>query len=124
MKLVSMKIKPEKKDKKGSSCCDCCSPDCSCEEKDRYPWGLRVRLESEQLDALGIKDLPKVKTSLTMQAKVTVISVSSTESQDGGEYRCVELQITECGFEGMAEQKKGMDMGKMADTMYGGEKGA
>lgn len=114
MKLVSMKLKKADKADAKACCCDCSGPGCECdEEKDRYPWGLRVTLENEQLDALKMP-LPKGGDTFPLSAVVKVVGVRSCETE-GGEVRSLELQITDLGMEG----KGGVDMAKTADKLYG-----
>lgn len=113
MKLVSMKLKKTEKGDAKACCCDCSVPGCSCEdEKDRYPWGLRVSLENEQLDALKLL-LPKVGDTFPISAIVKVVGTRSCETE-GGEMRSLELQITDLGI----EEKGGVDMAKTADKLY------
>ena len=74
-----------------------------------YPWGLKIRLEDEELDKLGMA-LPAVGAVLTITCKVQVTSVrqeaeANPEPDDkGGMERCVEMQITD------------MDLGAPAST--------
>jgi len=107
-----MKLAP-KKDEKTT---DCCAPGC-CDDQEKYPWGLRLNLGDEELQKLGITDLPKVGTVIAMQCQVKVTGVRSNESQDG-ENRNLELQVTDCGM----DMGKGVDMEKKASNLYGGEK--
>lgn len=65
----------------------------------RYPWGLSVTLDNDTLDKLALT-LPTVGKTLTLIARVAVISVSSNqESSDGGPNRSVTLQITDLCLE-------------------------
>ena len=64
-----------------------------------YPYGLRVGLDSESLDKLNMTELPAVGTTMTLTAKVEVVSVSQYES-GGGEDRDVSLQITDMELRG------------------------
>lgn len=110
MSLVSMKRKPEKKDDgdKDGVCC----PSTSDYERPDYPWGTRLTLEGEQLEALGLANaMPAVGTRMDMVAIVEVIG-SHSESVDGGKpQRRLELQITE-----MAVQPPGPSL---HERMYG-----
>jgi hypothetical protein len=64
-----------------------------------YPYGLCIRLEGDELDRLGMKQLPQVGTEIPITIKVKVTRVSQSAADNGeGEYdemRCVELQITD-----------------------------
>lgn len=64
----------------------------------KYPYGLRIRLEEEQLAALGMKLLPGIDKEVVVSAKGYVCSVSSNESEYGS-HRCVEIQLTELALE-------------------------
>lgn len=59
-----------------------------------YPWGLCIRLESEELGKLEIKQLPGVGDEMHIMAvaKVTGVNQSAREGQD--DETSVALQIT------------------------------
>lgn len=59
-----------------------------------YPYGLRINLGRDEIKRLGIKPLPKVGITVTLEAKCKVISVSQNERQGGSPDQRVELQIT------------------------------
>lgn len=105
MKLVSMKStdEEEKKDDAAECCGDFKEPD--------YPWGLRIRLEDEQLEALGIASMPPVGAPMEVQALAKVISVSE-EQVEGKPKHCLELQITDLGCTPPERRS-------MADRLYG-----
>jgi hypothetical protein len=63
-------------------------------DQDKYPYGLRISLGSEQLKALGL-DLPDVGDKKTLVAKVEVVSISSNKSKGGEDHNHVEFQITD-----------------------------
>lgn len=109
MSLVSMKRKPEPKDDDGKA--DACCPSTDYERPD-YPWGTRLTLEAEQLEALGLANaMPAVGTRMDMLAVVEVIG-SHSESVDGGKpQRRLELQVTD-----MAVQPPGPSL---HERMYG-----
>lgn len=105
MQMVNMAMKPEEKGK--SECCCCCGP-CACDEgKPRYPWGLQISLEKEQMDALGMKGMPKVGESMTMSCMVKVTRCSEEEREGGVPMRSMSLQITDMG---MDEKRNQVDM--------------
>lgn len=87
--LVSMK-NAKKKDKKKDA--GCCVPSCGPDEA--YPYGLRIELNEDSLDKLGIDKLPGVGDEMEVEAKVEVQSVSENAYQDGENRRSVSLQIT------------------------------
>lgn len=88
MKLVSMKQPPTKK-KADDPCCAVEG------ERPDYPWGLRITLADEQIDALDLKGLPAVGAPCAIQAIGTVMSVTAEAVDGGKENRRVELQITD-----------------------------
>lgn len=70
------------------------------DHRPEYPYGLRIDLNNESLDKLGIKELPEIGETMVMMAKVEVVSVGSHAHKGGDKHRNVDLQITEMGFEG------------------------
>ena len=81
----------------------------------RYPYGLRLDLNDDSLEKLGITALPKVGTEMTITAKVTVTSVSAYDSQGGEPEQNVCLQITDM------EIGAGKTQGDAAKSLYGGD---
>jgi hypothetical protein len=59
-----------------------------------YPYGLSISLEQDQLEKLGITDMPKVGAKMMVHANAVVKTVSAYDTQNGSDKR-VELQITE-----------------------------
>jgi hypothetical protein len=93
-KLTSMKLparKPSTEEKMYPTMCEGGN-------EPEYPWGLCLNLEEQQLVALGIKTLPKVGATITIQAKGNVTSVSENETQDGTR-RSVSIQITDLALD-------------------------
>lgn len=86
MALKSMKITKEDKKKREETYCT------PCLDSDDYPYGLRIHLDNEMLDKLGIKTLPKTGASFKLSATGTV---KSTEINDrnGKESKSMSLQI-------------------------------
>lgn len=80
MKFTKAEIKEEKREYGG--------------EMQPYPWGLAIRLESTELEKLGIKDLPQVGSEMHLicVAEVTGVNMSSSVGQE--DETCVALQIT------------------------------
>jgi len=69
---------------------------------EKYPWGLRLTLNNEELKKLGlkIKDL-EIDTAINISAKALITSLSSDqniENKEGTRNR-VELQITDLSIE-------------------------
>jgi hypothetical protein len=88
----------------------------------QYPYGLRLTLNQEQLEALGLP-MPQAGTKLRIEAE-TVVTRSSTEDPDADgdvDYVCVELQLTELGVEqGEEESGNAVDeRDEKASRLYG-----
>jgi Major coat protein-like len=109
MKMTSMMLPKQKMDDKQEMGAG--MPMDMSEEK--YPYGLCISLDEEQIKALGMTDLPKAGAGMTVLAKCTVKCVRSEEVKDGME-RHVELQITDMGIEDANAS--------IADRMYGKNK--
>jgi hypothetical protein len=96
-KLTSMKLDPKKLEERMQP------KSVIADDSPVYPYGLRVHLDEDSLDALGMKTLPKVGGSMYLGANVKVVSVSDNEhTSEGGEthrHRSVELQITDMGLD-------------------------
>lgn len=84
MPMINMKQKPEREEKPGEIEMD----------QPEYPYGLSISLEKEQLEKLGITELPKVGAKMMLHANAIVKTVSAYDTQSGSDQR-VELQITE-----------------------------
>lgn len=110
MELKSMKLPPPKPEAKSDPCCSTLYP------QDEYPWGTRLHLQNESLDALGITDLPETETVVMITAKAKVIGVSSSATANDKKRRSVELQITDMALGADKEKKKN------EDVFYGGDK--
>lgn len=67
-------------------------------DQERYPYGLRLDLNNDTLDKLGIDKLPTVGTVLLFEAKAKVVG-SRQSATEGSENRSVELQITHIDLE-------------------------
>ena len=91
MKQVSMKRSKAERENSASTVMEGESPD--------YPWGLRITLNDEQLDALGLGRLPVVGGKVKIEATAAVQSVSDEAVDDGKRNRRVELQITDLAVE-------------------------
>ena len=86
--LISMKKDKKKENKESPSM----APDSPGEV---YPYGLRLRLENDELKKLGITELPEVGKVCKIEAEGVVESVSSSHNKDSeGPRKSVEVQIT------------------------------
>ncbi len=99
MKLVSMK----KEGGHGKDCCCCDAAPSGCSEPD-YPWGTRITLEHEQIEALGLKAMPAVGKAVSLQAVAMVIGINS-EQRDGETCQRIELQITDLALSSAGTSK-------------------
>jgi hypothetical protein len=80
---------------------------------EEYPYNLRIHLDREQLEQLGITSLPAVGTEVMLIAKATVNSVHESTTDNGASksaYRSVGLQITDLGLKAPKEEKKTEDV--------------
>lgn len=95
MDLKSMKLPPRDKSAEEKMYPTMCGDD---GDGPKYPYGLCINLDEQQLDALGLKDSPKVGGTVTIQAKAEITSVSENQTQDGTR-RSLSIQITDLGLE-------------------------
>jgi len=93
--LVSMKkTAAEKKEEKMDMAPATASP------REEYSYGLRLDLNEEVLDKLGLDELPDVGDTLALDVKGTVESVSQrTDASDKTKHRSLTLQITDMSLE-------------------------
>jgi hypothetical protein len=84
MAMINMKQKAEREEMPGEVEMD----------EPKYPYGLCINLDKDQLDKLGITALPQVGAQMTIMAKAYVKSTSAYETQ-GGKDMSVGLQITD-----------------------------
>jgi hypothetical protein len=92
MEMVSVKLpKRNKKEMAGIS---------SEIEQDQYPYGMRIRFETEQVNSVpGVKELD-TKDKVKLVAECSVISKSINKEVGGKERINVELQIEKVGVTG------------------------
>lgn len=91
--LVSMKLPPRDKTKEEKM-----YPSMAAGDDPEYPYGLCLNLDEKQLDQLGLKELPKVGSTIRLEAKAQITGVSENETQSGSR-RSLSIQITDLGFE-------------------------
>lgn len=94
MKMVNMKMSPA----------DMAEDSVPSTGSEPFPYGLCLNLDTDELDKLGIKDLPEVGAEFYVCAiaKVTRVSASASEGQDG-EQRGISLQITDLSLDAEME---------------------
>lgn len=107
MPMINMKSQPEKEEAPGGI------------ERDvpQYPRGLRIYLEDDQLQKLGITALPAVGTAMHLMAEAVVESTSAYETQVAGKNMSLCIQITD--LEMMASDKAKTPE-HQATMLYGG----
>jgi len=64
-------------------------------EEPQYPYGLCLHLGMDELEKLGITQLPEVGAVMMISAKAFVKSTSAYETQSDGKTMSVDLQITD-----------------------------
>ncbi|WP_027179457.1 capsid staple protein [Maridesulfovibrio bastinii] len=108
MKLVDMRLKPEKKNKKSK---EITAVDES--EHEEFPWGLRLHFNDESVSRLGLKPKDiKVGSTVRLEAKAFICSAGA---QPGGKKRSIELQIVELGIDSGGSFEDGFNAGVEAD---------
>jgi hypothetical protein len=109
MKLTDMKLKPRKEEDYSKPASTIVA------DEPKYPWGLQVRLENEQLEKLGVDKLPAVGTTVVLTARCEVCETGEYQAQKGEhERRNVTLQITELAISGESKVS--------GDDIYGDSK--
>lgn len=83
------------------------------QEYPKYPYGLKLHLDTKALEKLGIKLLPGVGQKITLHAICEVCDVSQYQSSDGADNKSIGLQITDMALE------SGKTMSDVAKKMYG-----
>lgn len=72
-------------------------------EAPEYPYGLRISLNDDDMEKLGLTQLPAVGTKMTVTAQVEVCSASAYSDKDGEPEMSVSLQITDMELSGAAQ---------------------
>jgi hypothetical protein len=93
MDLTSMKLPPAEKSAE-ERMYPSMPPD-----RPEWPYGLRLRLEEDQLKALGITALPATGSTFTVTAEGFACSTSKSDDAESGVRRSLEIQITKLGLE-------------------------
>lgn len=83
--MVDMKSKPEVEE----------SPGMVEGDEPRYPYGLCLHLGKDELEKLGMAQLPDVGAKMSIMAMGYVKSTSAYETQGDGKSMSVEIQITD-----------------------------
>jgi len=106
-KLTSMKLTKADRRKRNEV-----SPSAITDDGPAYPWGLTLNLDETILAKLKLEALPKAGTTMLIEARVQVESVSVRDDAGGGEQRSLSLQITDLCLEADT------DRGSAADRLY------
>jgi hypothetical protein len=74
-------------------------------ERDRWPYGLQLRFETEQIDKLPhLKDM-KIGQKVSVQGHGEVTEIRMSEQKEGKESWTVEVQLQEVGCESGKKEK-------------------
>lgn len=71
------------------------------EDKPQYPYGLKLALDKDIMDKLGMKEMPEVGEKMMLHAMITVVDL-----HDSTDYKSVGLQITDMTLEEDMGEKK------------------
>lgn len=92
---------------------------CDVMPREQYGYGLRICLDDDQCEALGIKEAIKAGTQITIEARAIVVSATESIEDDGddkGNDIQLSLQITDMGL------TIGTVRRDAAETLYGSTK--
>jgi len=89
VKLVSMKrtAKDKREDAGEAAPMSAIAPD--------YPYGPCINLDKDELDKIGMKQLPTVGSEMGLHVKVKVTRVTSSAVEGEDSEDCVSMQITD-----------------------------
>ena len=77
-------------------------------EQDRWPYGLQLRFESEQVNKLPYLKNMKIGEKVSVSGIGEVTSIRMNEKKGGKEDYTVEVQIQKIGCEGMDKKSESM----------------
>ena len=110
MPLKSMKKTEEEKKEEASP---------SVMDRPSYPYGLKLHIDEDSYEKLGMADVPSVGDKFMILAKVEVTDVHQAEKGDDRKYPSVGLQITDMAIKEKDEEKV-KDAGQV---LYGASEG-
>lgn len=94
MQLIDMEL--PKRGKKEQE--ECGMKPCTLDQ-DKYPYGLKLCLEKEQIAKfISLKDVT-AKTKLMVEAEASIVEIRTTELQDGKDSCTMEIQIEKLSIE-------------------------
>lgn len=108
MNLINMACTPKEEASERETLLGIEEPD-----EPKYPYGLRLSLDEESMQKLGLEGLLQVGSVVTIMAKAKVVGASENEILDETERR-IDIQITD-----MAPPAQ--PGATMADRLYGGK---
>lgn len=113
MELIDVKLPPPKEEKENKdTCCGCPSP-----SQDRWPYGLQLRFETEQVEKIPSLTEYKLGDKVIVMAEARVTDIRSNERYKDGKAQTdqtVEMQIEKINCEPLV--KKPME--KMTPKEY------
>ena len=92
--MVDMKMPKKSKPEMEKECC--VGPSAA---QDRWPYGLQIRFEKEQIDKLPSLVEYKVGDKVSVTAEGTVTAIRMSERQGGDPDHTVEIQLEKVGCE-------------------------
>ena len=75
-------------------------------ERDRWPYGLRLTFDSEQVDKLPHLKKLKVGQKVNVESIGEVVSIRINDRKDGKEEYSIEVQLQEVGCEAKGKMKQ------------------
>ena len=103
MKLVDVKLPKKTK----AELKEACTPSIEYDDEDRWPYGLRISFEKEQIAKMpGVAKL-KVGDTVSVSGTGKVISVRMSERRGGEDDHNVEIQIEKVGISSQSQKKLG-----------------
>jgi hypothetical protein len=73
-------------------------------QPDKYPWGLELRLGTEELKKLGITEMPPLGSQVQITAVADIERLSEHKDAENGEDQSMTLQITDIALDFGAER--------------------
>ena len=86
-----------------------------------YPFGLQIHLTENELNKIGIKNLPEPGTKLTAATKLRVIGAMIHDGPDG-QHKSLHLQITHMAIGDEKEGYEKTDGESQSKKLYGSDK--
>ena len=118
MKLTDMKLPKKTKAELKADCV----PSIGCEDEDRWPYGLQIRFEKEQIAKMPEVAKLKVDDTVSISGTGKVISVRMSERRGGKDDHSVEIQIEKVAVSSRSQKKLGdMDMAEYSQARDEGQ---